>query len=279
MIQNRMNSARPLEAHSVCAIDVGNTRAKFGRFELSPGSLPEPQMISAVVYQTADDILRGLKSWVEAAAVQPSAVFAVAGSEPDVRDELVRNWPHGLATPQVVQRYDQIPVGVDVESPERVGMDRLLTAFAAYRMTGSSRSAIVVDSGTATTVDLITSDGVFRGGSILPGLRLSAYALHDYTARLPMLDTDRELPDLPEVPGRNTKAAMLAGLYIGQLGAVRELVHGLTDAAGRRYGQTLPPMLFVTGGGGKQLVRQLTAAIYCDSLALHGLAMLMETVV
>jgi type III pantothenate kinase len=138
------------------------------------------------------------------------------------------------------------------------------------------RPAIVVDSGTATTVDLMTSDYAFRGGSILPGLRLSAYAMHDYTARLPLLNVDENLTSLPELPGRNTEDAMKAGLFIGQLGAVRELIHRLAQAATERFRETVPPQVYVTGGGGRQLVDYLSDTIYVDSLPLHGLARLSQ---
>ena len=67
---------------------------------------------------------------------------------------------------------------------------------------------------------------------------------------------------------------MRAGLFIGQLGAVRELVDRLTAAAVHRFGQTDSPAIVVTGGGGRQLVRHLAGATFIDSLALHGLAML-----
>jgi type III pantothenate kinase len=177
-------------------------------------------------------------------------------------------------TPVSIRGSAQIPIEIDVEFPSRVGIDRLLNVFAASRMLQEPRPVIAIDSGTATTVDLMTTDRVFRGGSILPGLRLSAHAMHDYTARLPLLNVDEELATLPEVPGRNTEAAMRAGLFIGQLGAVKELTARLTVAAFTTFRESVSPQLFVTGGGGRHLVEHLPNAIFVDSLALHGLAML-----
>ena len=160
---------------------------------------------------------------------------------------------------------------------DNVGIDRLFTAFAAARLFAPAQASIVVDSGTATTIDLVTSDGVFRGGSILPGLRLSAYALHDYTARLPMIDTDGfGMPtdaSLP-LPGRNTQAAMNAGLFWGQLGAIREITGRLQAAAMSKFGCRETPIRIITGGGGKKIANHLTESVFVDSLALHGLAML-----
>ena len=145
----------------------------------------------------------------------PAPIQAVvAGSDPEARDQLIRAWPLTECRPAAVVSFQQIPIKVDVDVPARVGIDRLLNVFAAGRMLAKGRSVIVVDSGTATTVDLMTAEQTFRGGSILPGLRLSAYAMHDYTARLPLLNVDDEPAELPDVPGRNTEDAMRAGLFI-----------------------------------------------------------------
>ncbi len=273
----------------VLAIDVGNTRAKFGLFHLTHDGRAVPVDICACVLSQTPDLAEFLQIWWQ---THPSAKLdgaIVAGSQPDIRDRLLHHWPLVGCKPTVINGYQQIPIQVDLDFPERVGMDRLLNVFAASRLLNEKRSAIVVDSGTATTVDLMTSDFVFRGGSILPGLRLSAHAMHDYTARLPLLNVDEDLAELPELPGRNTEAAMRAGLFIGQLGAVRELVARLTIAASDRFNESTRPGIFVTGGGGRHLASHLprcmpeafglseaknAQAMYIDSLPLHGLAML-----
>lgn len=198
----------------------------------------------------------------------------IAGSDPDCRDQLLQHWPATLPTPLVIRSGSQIPVTADVDYPSKVGIDRLLNAYAAQFLIAPNQAAIIVDSGTATTVDLVTPGPVFRGGSILPGLRLSARALHDYTARLPLVDVDESLAQLPTVPGRNTEHAIMAGLFLGQLGAVREIVSGLQDAVRELAPQCGQPRLIISGGGGRQLTSHLPDALYADSLALHGLAWL-----
>lgn len=258
----------------IFAIDVGNTRAKFGVFRAGDDGLPEALQIFACVLEQTPRLAEAVRNWVCQLQTTLPATAMIAGSDPELRDALVQQWALPDCEPIVVQHYSQIPVDVDVDEPARVGIDRLLNTMAALRMTRGHAPVIAVDSGTATTVDLMTADGIFRGGSILPGLRLSAHAMHDYTARLPLLNTDEDRAELPLLPGRNTEDAMRAGLYIGQLGAVRELCHGLTQASTRLFAQQAAPALFVSGGGGRQLVRHLPGARYVDSLALHGLAML-----
>lgn len=269
-----------IRSQLIVAVDVGNTRIKFGIFRDDGTSLPTAEKITACVAVQDGSPQDELSRWLAECAEQFPELRSggvrtlIAGSDPETRDRLIDDWPAFLSKPEVIASYQQVPVQLDVEYPDRVGIDRLLNVWAAWQMTLRKQSVIAVDSGTATTVDLLTDDGIFRGGSILPGLRLSAYAMHDYTARLPLLNMDDEITEAPELPGRNTEAAMRAGLFYGQLGAVRELATGLTQFAATRPGQCTPPRLFVSGGGGRQLVRFLPGAQFVDSLALHGLAML-----
>lgn len=258
----------------IVAIDVGNTRAKFGLFRSLGERDLAPTHISACVLRQTTSLAFAFRQWWKTLNAHVPEYAMIAGSHPESCDRLVGEWPLEGCQPIVISGYQQIPIEVDVEVPGRVGVDRLLNVFAAGRMLRGDQPVIVVDSGTATTVDLMTSDSIFRGGSILPGLRLSAHAMHDYTARLPLLNVDDELAALPDVPGRNTEAAMRAGLFIGQLGAVRELVSRLSLAAAEQFRESVAAQVFVTGGGGRQLASHLTQATYVDSLPLHGLAML-----
>lgn len=261
---------------NVLAIDIGNTRAKFGVFCTTQSKAVEARNIVARVLDDTPHLADELAKWWQTQEFESPVDAVIAGSDPETRDQLIADWPFKTCQPFVVASYQQIPIKVDVDVPSRVGIDRLLNVFAAGQMLSPNRSVIVVDSGTATTVDFMTSDHTFRGGSILPGLRLSAHAMHDYTARLPMINVDTEPVELPEVPGRNTEDAMRAGLFIGQLGAVRELIQRLSDSALNHFKEKVCPSVVVTGGGGRQLVRQLQAATYIDSLALHGLALLVN---
>ncbi len=262
----------------ILAVDVGNTRAKFGIFDVGSAACPQPLIISAVQLDGVADLAEELAQWHDAADISDLDSCVVAGSNPPARNPLLNHWPWPERPPQLIDSHDAIPLHVDVETPETVGIDRLLTAYAARVLFSDRQPLVVIDSGTATTINLTTSDGTFRGGAILPGLRLSAYALHDYTARLPQVDTDllstgRHTVDAP-LPGRNTIDAMKSGLFWGQLGAIREISQRLAAAAKDSYRDKQPALYILTGGGGRQLVAHLSNAVYIDSLALYGLALL-----
>lgn len=139
---------------------------------------------------------------------------------------------------------------VEVDEPERVGTDRVAAAAAAYELM-SAPAAAVVDIGTAVTVDWVTrcgEQGRFRGGAILASPRLAAQALADHTDALPLVAP----PAAAVSPiGRNTEAAITAGLYWGLVGSVRELL----EQGRQQFGK--PHDVFVTGGCGNPLATAL----------------------
>jgi len=154
-----------------------------------------------------------------------------------------------------------IPIKTDVDQPERVGTDRLLTALAAYRR--FNRECIVVDFGTAITVNAVRADGTFAGGAIFPGLAMMARALSEGTALLPAV----QAPTAAPLAGRNTEEAVAAGILRGAAGAVTGLI-----AAARRVVGT--DACVVLTGGAAPVVADLLPAdcrIIIQNLVFEGL--------
>jgi type III pantothenate kinase len=177
--------------------------------------------------------------------------------------------------PQVdyrVLNQADLPLVVQVEIPERVGMDRLMAAVAANQLRPMNSAAIVVDAGTAITVDLVSAEGVFQGGAILPGLRLVARALATGTDLLPMVESCLETA--PSVLGKNTTAAIQSGLFWGSLGAVRELIRRLQPHP------SSSSTIFLTGGDAARLMPLLSddecwkgRIWFVEDLVLWGIAL------
>ncbi|MEW6250539.1 MAG: type III pantothenate kinase, partial [Planctomycetota bacterium] len=155
-----------------------------------------------------------------------------------------------------------LPMTLDIDNADEIGVDRVCSAAAAYERT---RGACAVASfGTAITVDCVSEDGRFLGGAILPGLDMSFAALHAGAAQLP-----RVSPGKPAaVFGRNTHDAIVNGVVYGALGALREIVERYATALGEW------PRLVITGGNAP-LVAEL--ADYVDAivpdLCLMGVAL------
>ena len=158
-----------------------------------------------------------------------------------------------------------MPLAVQVEQPERVGLDRLAAAVAANQLRRSGCPVIVVDVGTAVTVNLLDAAGAFRGGAILPGFTMAAGALTAQTDLLPLVPVSPQ-DDPPPALGTSTEKAIRSGLFWGIVGAVREIAERLTDSS-------TDIEIFVTGGGGHHLARLLgPTARYVPDLVLMGIA-------
>jgi type III pantothenate kinase len=241
-------------------VDVGNTRIKWGRCQnravVATASL-EPDDPAA--WQLQRDIWR----------LDHGALFVVTGVHPERRGRLAE-WlsQHGAAV-RVVKEAAELPLLVRVEKPDHVGVDRLFDAVAANHYRGPGRGAVVVDAGSAVTVDWIDVDGAFSGGAIFPGIRLMALALHQYTALLPLIESPRELPPLP---GASTRAAMAAGIVWATGGGVKALIEQYSRLT------AVPPHVFLTGGDGLLLHRILDAAVeHRPDLTLEGIRLTAES--
>ena len=160
-------------------------------------------------------------------------------------------WPE----PVVIDNPFVLPLTLSVDSPRTVGVDRLFNAIAANVIRPAGKAMIIVDSGTATTVDVVSSEGVFEGGAILPGFQLCSRALHQYTALLPQIANAELAVSTPVALGKNTRDALRSGLFWGQIGAVKELL--------RHLHQELPDgtLTIMTGGAGRLLVPQFPSDV------------------
>jgi type III pantothenate kinase len=142
-----------------------------------------------------------------------------------------------------VGRDIEVPIGRCLDAGATPGQDRLLAAAAAFAM--MKQAVIVIDAGTAITVDFVDGEGVFHGGAIAPGAQMQLDAMHARTAQLPQLRFARPSDD--EAFGRNTEAAMQLGVFEG--------IRGLTQALVERYASSYRafPLVVATGGDAETL--------------------------
>lgn len=249
---------------AVIAVDVGNQRAKLGMYSRPPN--PGSTTPQRVLHLPHEAPLEALAAWLENAASTSLAWFIGSVNRPATTrlvDWVRRNRPEDRI---VLLTCADVPLEVRLPEPDMVGIDRLLDAVAADRLRSPESAAVVVDVGTAITVDLVSADGAFLGGSILPGFAMSARALHQFTDLLPLIDT-ATFQDAPPVVGHCTEAAMRSGLFWGTVGAVRELV----DRFGRETGSV--STVFLTGGTAQLLTTALgESARLVPDLTLCGIA-------
>lgn len=172
---------------------------------------------------------------------------------------------------QIIQR-NQVGIHIQVDYPDKVGIDRLLAAKAAIAWSQEHRVVkpiIVVQAGTALTVDWVDAQGRFQGGAILPGAGLALQYLAAGTDQLPWLPTD-SIDRLPRLPGKNTEQAISAGVHASLVGGVSYLVARYRGEIGRNC--EVP--VLVSGGDGRLVLEHIPApATYVDNLVLLGLAL------
>src|SRR5262249_30227699 len=213
-------------------VDRGNSGIKFCR--CAGGALQLP-----VRGLPADD----LAGWERVASewgFGPGRVWAVAGSNSDRLQQFVA-WAEFRGDRVIaIDSPRKVPIGKIVDEPDRVGVDRLLDALAAKAIGKPGQPAIIVDAGSAVTVNFLDAEGSFAGGVIFPGLRLMAHALKERTTALPLIDPSGAMPAGP--PGKNTDAAIKLGLLYSVAGGIDATVRAIATHCARA------PHLFLTGG-------------------------------
>ena len=130
----------------------------------------------------------------------------------------------------------KLGVPIRIRRPEQVGADRLVAAIGAHILYQGPK--LVIDSGTATTFDVVGPDGGFEGGIISPGINLSMRALHDAAAQLPRIAIQKP----PQVIGQDTVSAMQSGVFWGYV----DLIDGLVNRVKDEYSGSLK--VIATGG-------------------------------
>jgi type III pantothenate kinase len=216
-------------------VDVGNTRIKWGLCQA--GKITS---VASLGSACSDEWQTQINSW----RLASNSAWVLTGVQPS-RREALKDWllSHGFQV-SILKDWTQLPIPVALSQPERVGIDRLLDAVAARSRQVEGQPAVIVDAGTAVTVDWLDAAGSFQGGAIFPGLRLMAESLHNYTALLPKVEISAREPPLP---GRDTRSAMEAGIFWSVVGGVDLIIDRLA-----RF-QQAETDVFVTGGYGERL--------------------------
>lgn len=250
-----------MDQSNVIAVSVGNTRTKIATFK-HPSQGRDVATLEAVANTDQPAIIKAV---MDAAAEQAESSIILIASVNDVVADPLERQLKGMTFDDVLRVGRDVPVPIEmaVEQPSAVGVDRLLNALGAYATL--KQACVVIDCGTATTVDFVDGEGTFQGGCIAPGASMMLKALHEHTAKLPSVQF--AVPDAARGPfGKDTAHAM----QLGSAAAVRGLVHHLIDAYAEFY--EAYPQVVATGGDAAALFSQddLVERIVTD-LQLRGI--------
>ncbi len=207
------------------AIDIGNTNVHLGlwhqdkwliswRARTVPDKMPDEYAVLLRSFLESSDLSYAAITGVAISSVVPRLTTAFA--------QLVRRYIR--VEPLIVTHKTDTGVRIEIDQPEQAGADRIVNSAAVVALYGAP--AIVIDFGTATTFDVVSADGAYRGGAIAPGIDISQDALVSHTARLHKVD----LQPPPCAIGTNTIHAMQSGVFLGYVAMIEGMVARLKAA-------------------------------------------------
>lgn len=259
---NKMNSQIKAKAKAktktsrILAVDIGNSTTRLAIMEnqqvLEKHSHPTDK--SKSISQTLAKLVQGLTGQAAKLVVISSVVSSALQ---DLEKFLAQQFDIQAL---VIGKNLPLPMQLDLPNADTVGTDRIVCAAMAYQRV--EEAVAVADFGTAITIDCVDDQGLFLGGTILPGLDIAAAALAEHTAALPKV----KLANPKGIFGKDTVQAIRNGLVYGAVGAMREIVE--------RFATELHkwPKLMLTGGQAELIAEhcQFVDAVVPD-LSLMGI--------
>jgi len=222
-------------------IDIGNTNSKAAIF--NDRSLLHFQVMKALTPETVLELIRAYQ-------VDCSSISSVSAELDEVIETLKTNTSY-------VPFSTKVNTGIksNYYSQDTLGLDRWAKMIAAHHYY-NGKNCFVIDAGTCITYDLLSSEGVYNGGSISLGIDMRFQALHHYTGRLPLVAWDRTA-EIPE--GRDTNTAIQHGVLAGVMNEVEGFI-----ARENKENSNLTVLL--TGGNGEFLLDQLKNSIFVPQI-------------
>ena len=228
-------------------IDIGNNSAKFFLFQ------GEQIILHTRKENSSFDVI---DEWNRLYDIDKVIVSSVITDCESLLDEISK-----LQCPVI--RFDKstpLPLEVNYRTPGTLGSDRIAAAVGAWGE-APGRNILVIDAGSAITIDFVSKDGKYNGGNIAPGIKMRLRALHEYTDRLPMVEKEGDIPAI----GYDTETAIRSGVING----VCHEIEGYINEFKQKYCDVL---VFLTGGDEKPLKNRIKSCIFADKyLVAKGL--------
>ncbi|MBC7504133.1 MAG: type III pantothenate kinase [Sandarakinorhabdus sp.] len=247
------------------AIDVGNTNIVFAICEGE--TIKWRWRISTDGQRTADEYAVWLHQLMQLEGVERAHIDAaiIATVVPQTLFNLQHLCRKYFKVEPLVVAIGEVELGlrIDLPNPAEVGADRLVNAIAAHHVYPGN--LIIVDFGTATTFDVVASDGTYMGGVIAPGINLSMDALYQAAAKLPRIAVEPPSGNAGVI-GKGTVHAMQSGVFWGYVGLIEGLVQRITSEING------PVTVIATGGLATLFNRHTSAIDHVDGdLTMRGL--------
>lgn len=238
-------------------LDIGNSTMAMGL--VNGGRMVQRARLDHGGRLTAELVHSFLERVLGSRSVRRAALISVV---PSMADEAAQAAGRLLnVQPRVITVQAMSFMKHGYRTPKKLGVDRLVNAFAAWRLYGAP--AVVVDIGTAITWDAVDRSGKYLGGAIAPGPGTMAQSLHRNAALLPELAVKRQA----RATGRDTEECIRSGIYWGTAAMLRELASMIGREVGGR------PRMLVTGGAAPLFLPELKGFRHDPDLTLKGIGL------
>ena len=228
-------------------IDIGNNSAKFFLFN------GEQILLHTRRNDASYDVIQ---EWHSQFGIDKIIVSTVVDLT-----ELQKEQFHAIGCPVIwFNNETSSPLKIDYATPQTLGSDRIAAAVGAWNEQPGN-NMLVIDAGSAITIDFVDRQGTYKGGNIAPGVKMRLKALHEFTGRLPMVEKEGDTPAF----GYNTETAIRSGVIKG----ICHEIDGYINEIREKYGNVL---VFLTGGDEKTLKNSIKNRIFADKyLVAKGL--------
>ena len=228
-------------------IDVGNTRVKVAVFEIDT--------IKEIFVFEKEKIITELKKIVSKFSISNAIVSSVTSFTEKEQQEITT-----LLKPIFLTSDTKVPFVNKYKTPKTLGVDRVALASAAVKMY-PNKNVLVLDAGTCITYDFVTKKGEYLGGAISPGIQMRYKALHEFTAKLPLLEPSK----FESFIGVDTNTSIHSGVING----ISKEIDGIIKQYQKKYSDLT---VVLTGGDTYFLSKQLKSVIFAHpNFVLEGL--------
>lgn len=233
-------------------VDIGNTQVKLAWFD--QGRIIESMRLETVEH---DDLVRLIR--------EKPAMHSIISSVNSIDDpvfDILKECTEGMI---VLDHQTPLPLDIAYTTPATLGYDRIAAAAGA-RYVCPFCNVLIIDMGTAITIDFLSSEGKFMGGNISPGMQTRFRSLNEFTARLPLVSRDPAFPAF----GTDTRSAIVSGVQQGIIHELNCYIH--------EYSRQYPACEFiVTGGDAEFFISHLNRSVFIiPDLVLKGLNYILE---
>lgn len=248
-------------------IDVGNTNITCG--VMDGNALKAKFRITTKIERTSDELGLLINQFLIMNSVDPFSIDAI------VMGSVVPTLNHAIVSaciksygiePFIIGPGIKTGIQIKTDNPKELGADRLISVVAAFQT--YQQSCLIIDFGTATTFDYISSKGEFSHTIICPGAQISANALWKMTAKLPEI----EIVECQTILAKNTIAGMQAGIYYGYKGLVENIIHQILKEL-----KDNNVKIIATGGLGRLFSKSIECIdVYDPDLLFKGMKILYD---